>query len=267
MRTCRASIPTMDIATLLGFVLGFSLIVWSMTHAGGIGALKLFVHIPAAMVVLGGSTAAILVHFPLSDFKNLIKVILKNFLNKVPSPTEEIDRIIQYANLARKEGLLALEGKLKEVDDRFFAKGVQLVIDGFSAETVKDILELEAEVEKQRHAVGKKMLEQLGTFAPAFGMVETLIGLVQMLSNLSDPSKIGAGMAGALVGTFYGAFLANMVFLPLAGKLDIRAKEEMQLRELMIEGIVAIQSGEKPQLIKEKLKGFLAPSKREAVAA
>lgn len=257
----------MDVATLLGFVLGLSLIIWSMTHGGGFGALKLFVHPPAAAVVVGGSIAAILVHFPLSDFKNLIKVILKNFLNKVPSPTEEIDRIIEYANLARKEGLLALEGKLKEVDDRFFSKGVQLVIDGFSAQTVKDILELEAEVEKQRHNIGKTMLQQLGTFAPAFGMVETLIGLVQMLSNLSDPSKIGAGMAGALVGTFYGAFLANMVFLPMAGKLDIRAKEENLLRELMIEGIVAIQSGEKPQLIKEKLKGFLPPAQREAVAA
>jgi chemotaxis protein MotA len=256
----------MDVATLLGYVLGLGLIVWSMSHGGGLSALKLFVHAPAAAVVCGGSFAAILIHFPLSDVKNLFKVILKNFLNRVPEPTEEIDRIIEYANLARKEGLLALEGKLKDVDDRFFSKGIQLVIDGFSAQTVRDILELEAEVEKQRHAVGKRMLEQLGTFAPAFGMVETLIGLVQMLSNLSDPTKIGAGMAGALVGTFYGAFVANMIMLPMAGKLDIRAKEEYQMRELMIEGIVAIQSGEKPQLIKEKLKGFLSPEKREKVA-
>ncbi len=256
----------MDIATLLGFLLGFGLILWSMAH-NGIAGLALFVHGPAAAVVVGGSVAAILIHFPLSDCKNLVKVILKNFLNKVPSPTEEIERIMEYANLARKEGLLALETKLQEVNDRFFAKGVQLVVDGFSAETVRDILELEAEVEKQRHNVGKTMLQQFGTFAPAFGMVETLIGLVQMLSNLSDPSKIGAGMAGALVGTFYGAFVANMIMLPLAGKLDIRSKEEYLLRELMIEGIVAIQSGEKPQLIKEKLKGFLPPSLRESVAA
>jgi chemotaxis protein MotA len=257
----------MDIATLLGFVLGLGLIVWSMAHGGGLSALGLFVHVPAMMVVCGGSIAAILVHFPIADFKNLAKIVLKNFRNRLPSPNEEIERIIQYASLARKEGLLALEAKLQEVDDRFFAKGVQLVIDGFPADTVRDILELEAEVERQRHAIGKRMLEQLGAFAPAFGMVETLIGLVQMLSNLSDPSKIGAGMAGALVGTFYGAFLANMVFLPLAGKLDVRAKEEMLLRELMTEGIVAIQSGEKPQLIKQKLNGFLAPAVREPAAA
>jgi chemotaxis protein MotA len=254
----------MDISTLLGFVLGLGLILWSMAH-GGIQGLALFVHGPAAAVVVGGSLAAICIHFPLSDVKNLAKVILKNFLHKVPSPTQEIERIIGYANLARRDGLLALESKLQEVKDPFFAKGVQLVIDGFAADTIKDILTLDAEVEKQRHAIGKKMLEQFGTFAPAFGMVETLIGLVQMLSNLSDPSKIGAGMAGALVGTFYGAFLANMVFLPMAGKLDVRSKEEYQRRELVIEGLSAIQSGEKPQLIKERLKGFLPPAERVAI--
>ncbi len=257
----------MDTATILGFVLGIGLIVWSMAHAGGISGLKLFVHIPALTVVLGGCTSAIMVHFPMDDFKQMIRIFLRTFFYKVPSPTEEIERIITYANLARKEGLLALESKLQEVDDRFFAKGVQLVIDGFAADTVRDILELDLEAEKQRHAVGKKMMEQMGTLAPAFGMIETLIGLVQMLSNLSDPSKIGAGMAGALVGTFYGAFLANMVFLPIAGKLGIRANQESLLRELMIEGIVAIQSGEKPQLIKEKLKGFLRPSMRDLVNA
>jgi len=257
----------MDIATVLGYVLGFGLILWSMSHAGGLAALKLFVHPPAAAVVCGGSFAAILIHFPLADVKNVFKVILKNFVNKLPNPDEQIEQIVEYANLARKEGLLALEGKVKDVDDRFFAKGLQLVIDGFSANTVRDILELDAEVEKQRHSVGKSMLQQLGTFAPAFGMVETLIGLVQMLSNLSDPSKIGAGMAGALVGTFYGAFVANMVMLPMAGKLEIRAKEETRMRELMIEGIVAIQSGEKPALIREKLAGFLAPAERAKLEA
>ncbi len=256
----------MDLSTIIGFVLGIGIILASMLHGGGgLASLVLFVNPPAAMVVGGGSLAAILVHFRLEDVKGLVKVIIRAFLYPIPSPTQEIERIISYATLARKEGLLALESKLKDVDDKFFAKGIQLVIDGFSADTVRDILELEAEVEKARHATGKRMLEQLGTFAPAFGMVETLIGLVEMLSNLSDPSKIGAGMAGALVGTFYGAFCANMVFLPMAGKLDIRAKQEGLLRDLMTAGIVAIQSGEKPQLIKEKLKGFLAPSHRDAV--
>ncbi len=256
----------MDVSSLLGAVLGLGLVIWSMAHAGGVDGLKLFVHWPALSVVLGGSFAAILIHFPLADVKNLARIVVKIFRGKTTSPEVQIERIVAYASLARREGLLALETKLKDVDDRFFAKGVQLVIDGFSAETVKDILELDAEIERQRHATGKRMLEQFGAFAPAFGMVETLIGLVQMLSNLSDPSRIGVGMAGALVGTFYGAFLANLVFLPMAGKLDVRARQEFQMRELMIEGIVAIQSGEKAQLIKEKLSSFLPPAQR-AVAS
>ena len=256
----------MDLGTLIGYALGIGLIVWSIAQGTGLSGLRLFVHGPAAAVVFGGSLAAVLIHFPLSEFKNLIRVVGKSFVHRTPSPSEQIERILSYANLARKEGLLALESKLQEVDDRFFAKGIQLVIDGFSAQTVRDILELEAEIERQRHATGKRMLEQFGTFAPAFGMVETLIGLVQMLYNISDPAKIGVGMAGALVGTFYGAFAANLLFLPMAGKLDVRAREELQMRELMIEGIVAIQSGEKPQLIREKLKGFLPPVQRQAVA-
>jgi chemotaxis protein MotA len=256
----------MDRATLMGYGLGLSLIVWSMAH-NGISGLKLFVHGPAAAVVFGGSLAAVLVHFPLSDVKNLVKVLLKIFLHKEPPAHRQIEKIMEYATLARREGILALEPKVADIDDPFMKKGLQLVIDGMPVETVRDILEIDMEVEKQRHAIGKRMLEQLGAFAPAFGMVETLIGLVQMLANLSDPSKIGAGMAGALVGTFYGAFAANMLFLPMAGKLDVRAKEEYRLRELMIEGLVAIQSGEKPQPIKEKLKGFLAPQEREALAS
>ena len=186
-------------------------------------------------------------------------------MHKSTTPSEEIARIVSYANLARKEGLLALEAKLQEVDDAFFAKGIQLVIDGFNADTVRDIMDLEAEWQRQRHSMGKKIMDQMGAFAPAFGMIGTLVGLVLMLQNLDDPSKIGGGMATALLTTLYGAMASNMLFLPLAGKLEVRAKHEALLRELMIEGIVAIQSGEKPQLIKEKLKGFLSPSAREGV--
>jgi len=147
------------------------------------------------------------------------------------------------------------------------AKGIQLVVDGFPSETVRDIMDLEADWQGQRHAVGKKMMEQLGGYAPAFGMIGTLVGLIQMLAALDDPASIGAGMSIALLTTLYGAMAANMVFLPLSGKLDQRAKEEALLRQLMIEGIVAIQSGDGPQLIKEKLKTFVPPGAREAIAA
>lgn len=253
----------MDLTTVIGTLLGFMLVIGSM--AVGPGGVAIFIHIPSMMVVFGGTFAVIMMNFPGSELKGLVSVILRTYLFKLNTPSEEIERVIEYANLARKEGLLALEEKLKEVDDRFFGKGIQLVIDGFDGETVRDIMEIEAEWQRQRHVKGKSMLDALGSMAPAFGMIGTLVGLVQMLQNLSDPSSIGAGMATALLTTLYGAMAANMLFIPLAGKLEVRAKEEILLRELMIEGIVAIQAGEKPQLIKEKLKSFLAPSDREAV--
>jgi chemotaxis protein MotA len=255
----------MDITTAVGTLLGFSLVLFAMSS--GDGGLLLFLDVPSLFIVLGGTTAVTLVNFPLGVVKGIVKVILRTFFFKLASPSHEIERIVEYANLARKEGLLALESKLQEVHDPFFAKGVQLVIDGFPGETVRDIMELEAEWQRQRHVTGKKMLDALGSFAPAFGMIGTLVGLVQMLQNLSDPSKIGGGMATALLTTLYGAMAANMLFIPLAGKLEMRANEEALLRELMIEGIVSVQSGDGPQLIKERLKSFVAPAAREAVAA
>ena len=255
----------MDITTLLGTVLGFGLVGFAM--ATGEGGLPIFIHGPSMMIVGGGTIAVTLINFPLSEVKQLIKVSLRTLLFKQTAPADEIDRVVQYANLARQQGLLALEDKLKEVDDAFLVKGVQLVIDGFPAETVRDIMELEAEWQRQRHMNGKKMMEALGQFAPAFGMIGTLVGLVQMLQNLSDPSKIGGGMATALLTTMYGAMSANMLFIPMAGKLEQRAKEEALLRELMIEGISSIQAGDGPQLIKEKLKSFLPPSMRETIGA
>jgi len=255
----------MDITTVVGTIMGFSLVLFAM--ASGDGGLAPFVHAPSMMIVGGGTIAVTLMNFPLATVKGIVKVTLRTFLFRLNTPAQEIDRIIDCANLARKEGLLALESKLQDVEDAFFGKGVQLVIDGFPADTVRDIMELEAEWQRQRHSDGKKMLDALGTFAPAFGMIGTLVGLVQMLQNLSDPSKIGGGMATALLTTLYGAMAANMAFIPLAGKLEVRANEEALLRQLMIEGIVAIQAGEGPQLIKEKLKSFLSPHVREAVAS
>ncbi|MFT7484364.1 MAG: chemotaxis protein MotA [Candidatus Paceibacteria bacterium] len=253
----------MDLTTIIGALLAFGLVLFSMaTGPGGIG---IFIHVPSLIIVFGGTLGVTLMCFPMEAIKSIVKVMLVTAFRSGGSPEEEIDRIVEYANLARKEGLLALENRLEDVDDKFFSKGIQLVIDGFGSETVRDIMALEADWQRQRHGTGKKIMDQMGAFAPAFGMIGTLVGLVQMLQNLSDPSSIGAGMATALLTTLYGAMLANMVFLPLAGKLEILAGEEGLLRDLMIEGIVAIQSGEKPALIKEKLKGFLAPAVREQI--
>jgi len=254
----------MDITTIVGILFGVGILSWSIVSGGDP---RIFVDVPSIALVFGGTFAVTLINFPIGNLKGLVKVVLRTFLFKLSSPSDVIERIIEYANLARREGLLALEGRLKEVDDRFFAKGIQLVIDGFPADTVRDIMELEAEWQRQRHSSGKKMLDALGSFAPAFGMIGTLVGLVQMLQSLQDPSAIGGGMAIALLTTLYGAVAANMVFIPMSGKLDVRANEEALLRSLMIEGIVAIQSGEGPQLIREKLKSFVPPMAREALAS
>ncbi|QDU70032.1 motility protein A [Engelhardtia mirabilis] len=254
----------MDFLTIIGIVMGFGLLGASIAGGGGFG---LFIDVPSMMIVGGGTIAVFLMNFTIPDLKALMPVFLRTFMFKLATPAEEITRVVEYATLARKEGLLALESRLKEVDDVFMAKGIQLVIDGFPSEVVRDIMELEAEWQGQRHAIGKKMMDQLGGYAPAFGMIGTLVGLIQMLAALDDPASIGGGMAVALLTTLYGAMAANMMFLPLSGKLEIRAKEEALLRALMIEGIVAIQSGDGPQLIKEKLKTFLAPSARQSIAA
>jgi len=255
----------MDLATIFGGLLAFGLVFFSM--ATGPGGIMIFFHVPSLIIVIGGTIGVTLMSFPMADIKSIIKVMLVTAVRGGSEPEEEIERIVEYANLARKEGLLALETRLEEVDDKFFSKGIQLVIDGFGAETVRDIMELEADWQRQRHGTGKKMMDQMGAFAPAFGMIGTLVGLVQMLQNLSDPSMIGVGMATALLTTLYGAVGSNMIFLPLAGKLEILAGTEGLLRDLMIEGIVAIQSGEKPALIKEKLKGFLPPATRDQIEA
>lgn len=252
----------MDLATLVGFILGMLVVLGSILMGGSLVA---FIDIPSMVVVGGGTMAAILVNYPLTRVKMVIQVVKNSFVTKLPDEREEIERIIRYAQVARREGLLALEEKLPEIDDPFLVKGVQLVIDGFPAETVRDILSIEMDFQRARHAEGKEMLEQFAAFAPAFGMIGTLMGLVQMLQNLSNPDDIGSGMAVALLTTFYGAVLANLLFTPMAGKLAFRDKEEMLLREIMIEGVIAIQSGDKPQLIREKLKSFIAPPGRAAL--
>lgn len=255
----------MDLNTIIGASLAFVIIMVAM--ATGPGGLMIFVDVPSLAIVFGGTASVTLLAFTTTDLRPVMKVMLIAAFRKQPKPTEEIERVVEFANLARREGLLALESQLQNVSDPFLNKGIQLVIDGFSADTVRDIMELEAECEKQRHEVGRKIMDQMAAFCPAFGMIGTLVGLVQMLQDLSDPSAIGIGMATALLTTLYGAMGANMYFIPMAGKLEMICKQNILLRSLMVEGIVAIQSGEKPQLIKEKLKGFLAPNTRAMIEA
>ncbi len=253
----------MDIATLVGVVSGSACVLIAIFLGGGIG---IFINVPSLMITVGGTIAATLISFPLANVLKVFAIAKTCFFQKPVSPVAEIRRITDYARIARRDGILALEERLGDDADPVLRRGLQLVIDGTPAEMVRDILYSQLDARRERHRRGKQILESMGASAPAFGMIGTLIGLVQMLRNLSDPSQIGVGMATALITTFYGAVMANLIFLPLAGKLEARSRDEDLVTELLIEGVTAIQNGDNPRMIEERLKSFLAPGLHDELA-
>ena len=250
----------MDFATLIGIISGTFLVVSAIVSGGAGGA---FIDVPSIMITVGGTIAATLINFPLGKVLGVFSVVKKTFLYQLPSPTKEIERLVHLAKVARSEGLLALENFLDEIRDPFLRKGIQLVVDGTEPEVLRDVLDTELVQLQHRHRVGKDILESMGAAAPAFGMIGTLIGLINMLRDLQDPGQIGRGMATALLTTFYGSLMANLVFIPLAGKLDARSKQELVTKQLIIEGVASIQAGVNPRLVEEKLKTYLAPKIRD----
>ena len=254
----------MDIATLIGLILGFGLILASILMGGD--GISPFIDIPSMMIVFGGAFAAILINFPLKNVLGSFGVILKCFLFKLPDATETIEQLKELAKIVKKDGLLALESHMESVTDDFMSRGLENLIGGASPEQIREGLETEVEYVEQRHTLGKKMVDACGAAAPAFGMIGTLIGLVMMLRNLDDPSQIGGGMATALLTTLYGALIANVVCIPLAGKLETRNQEETLLRELMIEGICCIGEGKSPAVLESQLVSFLSPKTRAKLA-
>jgi chemotaxis protein MotA len=254
----------MDIASVIGAIMGMGILAWTMHHEGGFG---LYWNTAGMVLVFGGVIASAFLSYPLQACLSLPSILKKCFLYPLPSPLTEIERMADYAVLARREGLLGLEEKTKEIRDPFLSKGVMLVVDGFSAESVREILEIDLAAMKERHGMAKKIVDNMAAMAPGYGMVGTLLGLVGMLARLSDPSTIGSSMAVSLLATFYGAAGANVLFMPLAAKLEARTKEESLIRQLMIEGILAIQKGDKPQVLRERLKAFLTPKERSSMAS
>lgn len=254
----------MDIATLVGMVLAFGLVVWGILLGG---SLSQFWDPPSVAIVIGGTMAALLINFPLARVISLATVLKKTVFTTPQNPSEVIGKMVKYAERARREGMLALEEESENEPDAFLRKGLRLAVDGTDPQLLEKILETDIGQLEARHKEGKSILDCGGTFAPAFGMIGTLIGLVNMLAALEDPSSIGAGMATALITTFYGALLANAVFLPLAGKLEFRSAEEILVREMIIDGIMAIQSGDSPRIVEEKLKSFLSPVQRASLEA
>jgi len=254
----------MDIATIIGILLGFFVIV-SAIVAGGGG--KMFIHLPSLAITIGGMLCATLIHFSLRQFLGIFSVVRKTIVTKISPPSVLIQNMVNYAAINRRDGALALEKEIGNVNNLFLVKGLQMLVDGQEVEAIKDIMALEVQTLQDRHSIGKKILEFMGSAAPAFGMIGTLIGLVLMLKNLDSPDKIGAGMAVALLTTFYGALAANLIFIPLAGKLGLYSKAEVTAMEMTVEGICSIARGENPTAVREKMQAFISPARREEVKA
>ncbi len=251
----------MDIATILGLVVALGLMLMAILQGGPLG---IFINVPSGLIVGGGTVGVALVHYPLSDIMGAIAIAKKTILNKDESPHELIVQLMEFANKARKEGILSLQGMMDTVDDEFLVKAMQMAVDGQEPETLRTMLSTEVEYLQERHDKGKDIFVSLAAYAPAMGMVGTLIGLVQMLMNMSDPDSIGPAMAVALLTTLYGAVLANVFFAPMAGKLSNRSASETLIKNIVIEGMQSILSGENPRIMEQKLHAFIAPKLRES---
>lgn len=250
----------MDIATIIGIVAGMGMILFTIVT--GEGAM-IFLHIPSMLIVMGGSIASTLISFQLKEVLGVLSFTRKAFFSDSTDSVQLIDRVVSLSKKARKEGLLAIDSDVNEIEDPFLRTGMQMVVDGTEPELIRSVMETELSYTMERHKTGQQIFNALGTYAPAFGMIGTLMGLIQMLTKLDDPSKIGGGMAVALITTFYGAVLANLIYLPLAGKLKNKSDGEVIIKEMIIEGVLAIQFGEHPNTIHRKLSNFLPPKLRK----
>lgn len=253
----------MDIASIIGLVVCISLTIMAIVVGNGFAAIyRDFMDLQSALITFGGAFCAILAGNTIESFTGGLKsfaLVLKRPNFDIP---EMIQKVIDLSNVARKEGLLSLEEAAGEIDDEFLRKGILLVVDGTDPELVRAIMETELMSMADRHKKKITFWEDVGSMGPAWGMIGTLVGLVNMLNNMSDPNSIGPQMAVALITTLYGSLLANWICTPIAMKLKMNDNEEYRLKEILIEGLLSIQAGENPRVIEEKLKSFLAPKDR-----
>ncbi len=256
----------MDLSTLIGIIAGMVLCIFGMVvgQSDALEAIASFLHLPSALITFGGALSATLVMSPsLKDFLNGFKSFGIAMKNVEYDETEKIKQIIELSNVARKEGLLALEEAANSsIDDEFMKKGILLIVDGTDPEFVRKILETELECIEDRHKSVITFWENLASMGPAWGMIGTLIGLVLMLKDLNDINSVGPNMAVALITTFYGSILANWLCLPTAAKLKEKNSAETMIKTIVVEGLLSIQAGENPRVIEEKLKSFITPSAR-----
>ncbi|MFK8047076.1 MAG: flagellar motor protein PomA [Halioglobus sp.] len=247
----------MDLATLIGMLGAIGIVLAAMLTGGSI---IVFVNVPSILIVLGGTFMVVMIKFTLGQFLGAFKVAARAFMFKLQSAEDLIEQIVNLANIARKEGMLALENE--EIENEFLNEGIKMLIDGNNHEVIEKVMHKDLQQTLDHHTWGAKVFTATGDVAPAMGMIGTLIGLVQMLSAMDDPKSIGPSMAVALLTTLYGAMLANMIALPIADKLGLRKSEEGKIKAMCIDGVLAIQEGQNPRIIESMLKAYLDPTKR-----
>ncbi|MCC5831246.1 MAG: motility protein A [Phycisphaeraceae bacterium] len=250
----------MDLGLIFGLIGTWLLLTWALVSGGDP---LYFLNVPSLILVIGASTCVIVYSVPIRYIKDIVRVTRKALFPSGQSVEQLIEDLVSYAEVARRDGILSLENATKDIDDKFIVNGIQMAVDGTDPELIEQIMTTELDNLIERHDVGKALYEQIGKYAPAFGMIGTLVGLVVMLANMDDPSKIGPGMAVALLTTFYGALIANAFALPMADRLARRSSEEVLLKTIVIKGVMAIQSGDNPRIVEQKLRTFLPPSKRK----
>lgn len=250
----------MDLATLVGFAAGIAMIFSVILMEGHLPA---YANLHALLLVGGGVTATAFIMFDMRTVLGSIRVAVNAFRESPWNLERIIEQMVSLSKLARANGILALEDAERHIPNAFLRKGVQLAVDGNEESLIRFIMATDVGFTRERHLMGQKVFRQMGAMAPAYGMIGTLIGLVEMLRSMQDPAQIGPAMSVALVCTLYGAVLANLVFLPLANKLEFRTKEEALAKQVIIEGIVSILQGANPGVLKEKLEAFVPPSLRK----
>lgn len=253
----------MDLATILGLLIGWGAFLGSIIIEGGhLGSL---INLPAMLLVVGGTIGATIIGYSLPQVLGLPAVARNAFFSQSYDPTQLVLTVVELAKKARREGILVLEEEARKLENAFLRTGIQLVVDGVPSEAVREILETEVMALQERHRVGESIFTAMGGFSPTLGVIGTVSGLVHMLANLSDPGKMGPAIAGAFIATLYGVSLANLIYLPLASKLKLRSSDEVFYCALAIEGILSIQAGDNPRIVESKMQAFLGPKQREAI--
>ncbi|CEK17868.1 flagellar motor protein [Chthonomonas calidirosea] len=250
----------MDLATVIGLVLAWGALLGALLMEGG--ELRVMINLPAALLVFGGTIGAAVISFRMNQLMEVPSILSIAFREKALELPDVIRQLVRLAEKARRDGLLSLEEESRRLHDPFLKRGLRLAIDGTDPELLRGVLETEIQLLQARHRSGESIFITLGGFAPTLGIIGTVMGLIHMLANLSDPGKMGPLIAGAFIATLYGVSSANLIFLPIANKLRTRSSEEALAREVMLEGILSIQAGDNPRLVEEKLKAYLAPRLR-----